>query len=243
MTRRDALRIGAAAAAPSLMPGVIFAAGEKDTTAKTTAGNISGRIENGIYVYRGVPYGMDTAKTRFAPPKPAEAWDGVKECTAWAPRTIQPYTPPPAPRKNTAPVNPPDPRPRNTYRMPPDEGGESEDCLHLNVWTPALGDGGKRPVMVYFHGGGYTYGTVNSSLYDGNRLAHRGDVVVVTVNGRLNAFGFLYLAELGGPGYEDSGMAGQLDLALSLRWIHDNIIEFGGDPTRVLIFGQSGGGG
>ena len=97
--------------------------------------------------------------------------------------------------------------------------------------------------MVYFHGGGYTYGTVNSVLYDGNRLAHRGDAVVVTVNGRLNAFGFLYLAELGGPGFEDSGMAGQLDLVLALRWIHDNIAEFGGDASRVMIFGQSGGGG
>ncbi len=116
--------------------------------------------------------------------------------------------------------------------MPPDEGGESEDCLHLNVWTPAMRDGKKRPVMVYFHGGGYTYGTVNSVLYDGNRLAHRGDVVVVTVNGRLNAFGFLYLAELGGAGFEDSGMAGQLDLVLALRWIRENIAEFGGDASR-----------
>jgi para-nitrobenzyl esterase len=111
------------------------------------------------------------------------------------------------------------------------------------VWTPALRDGGKRPVMVYFHGGGYTYGTVNSVLYDGNRLAHRGDVVVVTVNGRLNAFGFLYLAELGGAGFEDSGMAGQLDLVLALRWIRENIKEFGGDSSRVMVFGQSGGGG
>jgi para-nitrobenzyl esterase len=97
--------------------------------------------------------------------------------------------------------------------------------------------------MVYFHGGGYTYGTVNSVLYTGNRLAQRGDVVVVTVNGRLNAFGFLYLAELGGDSFADSGMAGQLDLVLALQWIHDNIAEFGGDPHRVLVFGQSGGGG
>jgi para-nitrobenzyl esterase len=205
---------------------------------------IRGSVENGIYVYRGVPHGMDTAKTRFAAPQPAERWEGVKECLAWAPRTIQPYSPPPAPRKMPPPTETRAPaRPRNTYRMPPDMGGESEDCLHLNVWTPALRDSGKRPVMVYFHGGGYTYGTVNSVLYDGNRLAHRGDVVVVTVNGRLNAFGFLYLAELGGPGFEDSGMAGQLDLVLALRWIRENIKEFGGDASRVMVFGQSGGGG
>ena len=244
MTRRDVLRYGAGSAAPVLMPGLIFGAGEKDAVAKTSSGMVRGRVENGIFVYRGVPYGMDTAQTRFAAPKPAPLWDGVKECVTWGPRTIQPYTAPPAPRKTPGPGAPrPAPRPRNTYRMPPDEGSESEDCLHLNVWTPGLRDGGKRPVMVYFHGGGYTYGTVNSVLYDGNRLAHRGDAVVVTVNGRLNAFGFLYLAELGGPGFEDSGMAGQLDLVLSLRWIHENIAEFGGDASRVMIFGQSGGGG
>ncbi len=127
--------------------------------------------------------------------------------------------------------------------MPPDLGRESEDCLNLNVWTRGMRDGGKRPVMVYFHGGGYTYGTVNSALYDGTRLSQRGDVVVVTVNGRLNAFGFLYLAELGGESFADSGMAGQLDLVLALKWIRENIAEFGGDPDRVLIFGQSGGGG
>lgn len=243
MTRREVLRYGAGAAAPVLMPGLMSGAGEKDTAAKTSPGMIRGRVENGIFVYRGVPYGLDTAQTRFAAPKPAAPWDGVKDCVTWGPRTIQPYTAPPAPRKAPASGEPKATRPRNTYRMPPDEGPESEDCLHLNIWTPGLRDGGKRSVMVYFHGGGYTYGTVNSVLYDGNRLAHRGDVVVVTVNGRLNAFGFLYLAELGGPGFEDSGMAGQLDLVLALRWIHENIAEFGGDASRVLIFGQSGGGG
>ncbi|HEX3877476.1 MAG TPA: carboxylesterase family protein [Bryobacteraceae bacterium] len=242
MTRRDVLQGGAAAVGISSMPAVVFGDSEKDTTAKTTAGKIRGKVENGIYVYRGVPYGLDTAKTRFAAPKPAETWDGVRDCFEWGPRTIQPYTAP-APPRPAASAQARPARPRTTYRMPPDLGKESEDCLHLNVWTPALRDGGKRPVMVYFHGGGYTYGTVNSVLYDGNRLTHRGDVVVVTVNGRLNAFGFLYLAELGGAGYEDSGMAGMLDLALSLRWIHDNIAEFGGDSSRVLIFGQSGGGG
>ncbi len=242
MTRRDALRLGAIGSAPVLMPGLILGAGEKDPVAKTTAGTVRGRIENGVFVYRGVPYGMDTAKTRFAPPKSAEAWEGIKDCATWGPRTIQPYVAPVIGR-TPAPGDPRPARPRATYRMPPDEGGESEDCLHLNVWTPGLRDGGKRAVMVYFHGGGYTYGTVNSVLYDGNRLAHRGDVVVVTVNGRLNAFGFLYLAELGGAGFEDSGMAGQLDLVLALRWIHENITEFGGDPGRVMVFGQSGGGG
>ncbi len=122
-----------------------------------------------------------------------------------------------------------------------DQGVQSEDCLHLNVWTPGLRDKKKRPVLVYFHGGAYNNGTVNSDLYDGKRLCHRGDVVVVTVNHRLNAFGYMYLGDLA-PEYAESGNAGQLDLVLALKWVKENIAEFGGDPTRVLIFGQSGGG-
>lgn len=243
MTRREILRYGAVGATQLLLPGSMFAATTKTAVAKTTAGMVQGRVENDIFVYRGVPYGMDTAKTRFAAPRPPEPWEGIKECVNWGPRTIQPYSAPAAPRRVATTVSQQTPaRPRVVgYHMSPDEGGESEDCLHLNVWTPGMRDGKKRPVMVYFHGGGYTYGTVNSVLYDGNRLAHRGDVVVVTVNGRLNAFGFLYLAELGGAGFEDSGMAGQLDLVLALRWIRENIAEFGGDASRVMVFGQSGG--
>jgi para-nitrobenzyl esterase len=117
----------------------------------------------------------------------------------------------------------------------------SEDCLNLNIWTPGL-DAKKRPVMVYFHGGAYNNGSVNVDLYDGVRLCKRGDVVVVKVNGRLNGFGFLYLADLCGKNYADSGNVGMLDLILALRWVHDNIAAFGGDPGCVTIFGQSGGG-
>jgi para-nitrobenzyl esterase len=117
----------------------------------------------------------------------------------------------------------------------------SEDCLHLNVWTPGLRDGRKRPVMVYIHGGAYSSGSANNDLYDGMNLCHRGDVVFVSLNHRLNLFGFLYLAEFA-SGFEDSGNAGMLDLVLALEWVRDNIEEFGGDSKRVLIFGQSGGG-
>ena len=126
-------------------------------------------------------------------------------------------------------------------RVARDQGVQSEDCLHLNVWTAGMREPRKRPVLVYFHGGAYNNGTVNSDLYDGTRLVHRGDVVVVTVNHRLNAFGYLYLGDLA-PEYAESGNAGQLDLILALKWVRDNIAEFGGDPSRVLIFGQSGGG-
>jgi para-nitrobenzyl esterase len=117
----------------------------------------------------------------------------------------------------------------------------SEDCLFLNVWTPALRDGGKRPVMVYIHGGAYSTGSGSSPLYDGVRLCRRGDVVVVSLNHRLNAFGYAYLARLA-PGFADSGNAGQIDLVLALKWVADNIAEFGGDPSKVMVFGQSGGG-
>lgn len=118
----------------------------------------------------------------------------------------------------------------------------SEDCLVLNVWTPGLRDAAKRPVMVYFHGGEYSTGSGSSPLYDGTRLCQRGDVVVVTVNHRLNAFGHLYLGRIGGRAYESSGNVGLLDLVLALQWVRDHAEEFGGDPGRVMVFGQSGGG-
>ena len=129
------------------------------------------------------------------------------------------------------------------FHLPADQGSQSEDCLHVNVWTPAL-HVGKRPVLFYIHGGGYNNGTANAELYDGTRLVERGDVVVVTVNHRLNAFGYMYLAELPGFAqiYRESGNAGMLDIVLGLQWVRDNIAEFGGDPGNVTIFGQSGGG-
>ena len=118
----------------------------------------------------------------------------------------------------------------------------SEDCLVLNIWTPALRDHHKRPVMVWFHGGGFSRGSGASPVYDGTNLARKGDVVVVTVNHRLNIFGHLYLARFGGSEFAESGNLGLLDLVLALRWVHINIAEFGGDPANVTIFGQSGGG-
>ncbi len=127
-------------------------------------------------------------------------------------------------------------------RVAPEAGVQSEDCLHLNVFSPGLRDHRKRPVLVYFHGGAYNNGSVNSALYDGKRLCKRGDVVVVTVNHRLNAFGFLYLGGIDPKNYPDSGNVGMLDLVLALEWVRHNIAEFGGDASRVLIFGQSGGG-
>jgi len=183
--------------------------------ARTTVGMVRGFTDSGVNVFKGIPYGDDTAKHRFQPPVPPVPWEGVREAMEFGPMAPQ------GSRANAT---------------------ASEDCLRLNVWTPALHDGGKRPVLVYFHGGAYSNGSVNENLYDGGRLCRRGDVVVVTVNHRLNGFGYLYLAELGGAEFADSGNAGQLDLVLALQWVRANIAEFGGDPGCVTIFGQSGGG-
>ena len=183
--------------------------------AATRYGKVRGYVDNGINVFKGIRYGADTSRRRFMPPLPPEPWSDVRDALAYGSAAPQPS------RSNDKP---------------------NEDCLFLNLWTPALSDGGKRPVMFYIHGGAYNNGSGSSALYDGVRLCKRGDVVVVTVNHRLNAFGYLYLARFGGPEFADSGNVGQLDLILALQWVRDNIVEFGGDPNRVMVFGQSGGG-
>ena len=223
-----------------------FAAGAPEQPAplaRTAAGSVQGYWSRKVMTFKGIPYGADTQTTRFQAPKRVAPWTDVKICTEWAPRAPQ-QTPDRKPADPTAagfqmmegaPIR---------YHLPADEGPQSEDCLHVNVWTHALRDGKKRPVLFYIHGGAYNNGTVNAALYDGTRLVERGEVVVVTVNHRLNAFGFLYLAEMPGLAekYRESGNVGMLDLVLALEWVRDNIAEFGGDPDRVTIFGQSGGG-
>lgn len=220
MLRRDLLRMlacgtGALAAAAFSERPARKAQGSSPV-ASTTAGRIRGFVaSNGIVVFKGVRYGADTRPRRFLPPIPPEPWTGVRGALEFGLIAPQPTR---------------------------DITSIGEDCLHLNVWTPALRDGGRRPVMVWFHPGAYSGGTSNEVPSDGARLSRRGDVVVITVNHRLNAFGYLYLDELGGPDFADSGNAGMLDLVLALRWVRDNAAEFGGDPGNVTIFGQSGGG-
>lgn len=124
-----------------------------------------------------------------------------------------------------------------------DDEPVSEDCLVLNLWTPAAGDGGKRPVMVWLHGGGFSVGSGNDNYYHGSNLARGNDVVVINLNHRLNAFGFLSLGEKAGAEFAASGLVGILDIVHALEWVRDNVAKFGGDPDNVTIFGQSGGGG
>src|SRR6201996_2787225 len=238
MNRREVLVGGAMLGAVGLLDRSVLAAKAKNVlVAKTTAGRVHGRdAGEGILCFKGIPYGLDTAQTRFAAPKPPVPWNDVRDALEWGPRA--PQVPGARPRRADAAV-----AAMPGYHLPPDEGPQNEDCLHLNVWTPGLRDGKKRAVMFYIHGGAFANGTANAALYDGTRLARRGDVVVVTVNHRLNSFGYAYFAEaLPGQGFEDSGNAGQLDLVLALQWVRENIAEFGGDASRVMIFGQSGGG-
>ena len=254
LNRRTVLRSAGAAVAAAAAGRDLFALAAQLTSqevaansapiAKTRYGSVSGTLEDGIRVFRGVPYGADTAPVRFQAPLPPAPWTGVKVCDSFTTRAPQLTvlrgleaigSAPSLGSAGAATAGAPP-------RIAPEIGVQSEDCLHLNVFTPGLRDHRKRPVLVYFHGGAYNNGSVNSALYDGKRLCLRGDVVVVTVNHRLNAFGFLYLGAIDPKQYPDSGNVGMLDLVLALKWVRENIAEFGGDPSRVLIFCQSGGG-
>jgi para-nitrobenzyl esterase len=198
-----------------------------DPVAQTNTGAVRGVSDEGVLTFKGVRYGADTSTTRFAAPAKPQPWDGVKPATAFGATCPQTPTGNPGGLFTSWAAVPTPPM--------------SEDCLFLNVWTPALADGAKRPVMVWFHGGGFSSGSGSSRAYEGARLARRGDVVVVTVNHRLNVLGYLALGHYG-EGFEDSAVAGVLDMVLALQWVQDNIASFGGDPDTVMIFGESGGG-
>ena len=182
--------------------------------------------------FRGVPYGASTGgANRFLPPRPPAPWAGVRDTLDYTGQSPQ------------SRVGFPQREELADFSGTADGSPETEDCLTLNVWTPSLDGAAKRPVMVWLHGGAFSFGSSNSLRLQGMRLCKREDVVLVTVNQRLNIFGHLDLSELGGAEYAQSGNAGVLDMLAALHWVRDNIAAFGGDPGCVTIFGESGGGG
>lgn len=213
-------------------------AGSTTAVVTTTAGQVGGYVRRGIVTFKGIPYGADTGgANRFQPPQPPRPWTGVRSARAYGPL---------APQKARAGAGDND---EEVFLMNWSDDvarvygpSASEDCLRVNLWTPAT-DNGKRPVMVWLHGGGFSAGSGNEQPgYDGENLARHADVVVVSLNHRLNVLGYLNLAAYGDR-YKDSANVGMLDLVLALGWVRDNIARFGGDPGCVTIFGQSGGGG
>lgn len=241
ISRREALKLSVGFAAASMFNKVALADIPALTkVVKTSNGPVQGLVENGVQTFKGLRYAAPPlGPLRFMPPHKPQPWTQVAEATKLGAASMQL-------RSGGSAVA----YPGNVgqalgqlFTPPDDIARQSEDCLFLNVWTPQLGVSKKRPVMVWFHGGGFNYGSGSWPAYDGHNLASHHDVVVVTVNHRLNAFGYLFLGDLAGEAYATSGNAGQLDLIAVLEWIRDNIAEFGGDPGNVTIFGQSGGGG
>ena len=230
MNRRDALKGLSAVSAAAAMTPVSARAASLPPTVMTQAGPVTGQVRTGVSVFLGLRYGADTGQARFQPPVKPAPWKDPVAALAYGASS---------------------PQAGHDLRSPEPQ---SEDCLFLNVWTPEANAKKQRPVMVYIHGGAYSGGSGSDALYDGTNLCLRGDVVVVTLNHRLNVFGYLYLARLehmmGGSSYNAgrpgplawSGNAGQMDLHLALEWVRDNIAAFGGDPGCVMVFGQSGGG-
>src|SRR5690242_2242257 len=208
----------------------IITASDRGSTTETTAGKVRGYVRNGIYTFKGIPYAQATSgKARFMPPQKPEPWAGVRSSMYYG------QVCPQGPRSGWA-VD------ENAFMFEWDDGQPGEDCLRVNVWTPGINDNRKRTVMFWIHGGGYSAGSGQElKSYDGENLARRGDVVVVSVNHRLNSLGYLNLAEYG-ERWAASANVGMLDLVASLEWVRDNIGDFGGDRNSVTIFGQSGGG-
>ena len=200
----------------------------RSAIAKTQYGKVRGFLDGGVLTFKGVPYGRTTAgENRWLPAKPPAPWTDEYPALVYGancPQTLHPWT-----------------SIEQTFIQDWDDGWQSEDMLKLNIWTSSLS--GKRPVMFYIHGGGYSFGSsYELPSHEGAQMARHHDVVQVSVNHRLNILGFLDASEIGGSAYEDSANVGMTDLVVALRWVKDNIENFGGDPDRVMIYGQSGGG-
>jgi len=243
LTRREALLLSATAglsiataksavASDSIKTGAHQEPGNVSTPrsaiARTQYGRVRGFLDGGVFTFKGVPYGQTTAgENRWLPAKPPTPWTDEYMALVYGancPQNLHTWT-----------------SPEQTFIQDWDDGWQSEDMLKLNIWTPSLT--GKRPVMFYMHGGGFSFGSsYELPSHEGAQMARHHDVVQVSVNHRLNILGFFDVSEIGGSAYEDSVNVGMTDLVAALEWVHNNIENFGGDPDRVMIYGQSGGG-
>jgi para-nitrobenzyl esterase len=229
INRREILAGAVGAAALAARPAWALSADDIFPVVETRQGKLRGVSAGGVRMFKGIRYGGETGGARrFLPPTPPPSWTGIKDSFEYG--QIAPQMPNSRANAYSGLI---------MFDIQP--GGMGEDCLVLNIWTPGVNDDAKRPVLVHLHGGGFYGGSGNSPGYDGEALARFGDCVVVTLNHRLGAFGFLNLAALD-ERFARSGAVGMMDIVQALAWVRDNIQGFGGDPGRVLVFGQSGGG-
>jgi len=239
ISRREALRLGIGLAATGILAKVANADIPVPTkVVKTTNGAVQGLVQNGVQVFKGIRHGAEpVGGLRFMPPQKPAPWEDIADATEFGAPAIQMGS-----GVIASPVTDFQRQLSSIYPVPQETKIGNEDCLFLNIWTRGLGDGKKRPVMVWLHGGSFAAGSGAWPIYDGTNLARKGDAVVVTINHRLNVFGYLYLGGLAGDAYAKSGNAGMLDLVAALEWVRDNVEAFGGDPGNVTIMGESGGG-
>src|SRR5215471_305705 len=254
VSRRQMLRLAAAAAATATS-GISFGqtggqppAGKKQAVPdasvpavtkviNSTNGRVQGLIHDGVHTFKGIRYGAPpVGPLRWMPPQKPDPWKTILDCSDYGAPAMQI-----AGGTIAAPVSDFGMQMGRVFTTPSELKIQNEDCLFLNVWTPGT-DSRKRPVMVWIHGGGFAFGSGSQTIYEGEDLAREQDVVVVSMNHRLNLFGYMNLAELMGEGYKSSGTVGMQDLVLMLEWVRDNVSDFGGDPGNVTIMGQSGGG-
>jgi para-nitrobenzyl esterase len=255
MDRRDFLARGSAAAFSASLLRYRWGQNTEFVIAETSFGRIRGSANRGIKIFKGVPYGASTeGANRFMPATDPISWIGVRDALEYGHSCPQ-GNPSPRARDSvtakasatsqrgvTIPKPAPGPSIFSALGVPGDKNpGQGEDCLVLNIWTPALNDSRKRPVMLWLHGGGFRGGSGSDPGWDGTNLCLRGDVVVITINHRLSAMGFANFSEFS-PDFAASGQVGMLDIVHALKWVRTNIARFGGDPNTVMIFGQSGGG-